>query len=181
MRQGKDATLDIGAKTHHVVDKLVKTAMMETTRTGGTPVDAIYVGVMAALACAMTTAAILAKKPDWITRMSDTERENLNSSDLAKVAASLTNTETVTFAALCAAHTLEAFDEDGQVHTGFGPAELWQALQAWSKIFPDRLADNYLDPGMLEAARKAGQRINEPFDAFLAGRITNRNSPDSLN
>lgn len=181
MRQGNDPTLGIAEKTHQLVDGIVKTAMLETDRTGGGTPDVVYIGVMGGLACNMATAGILAKKPDWVMSMADTEKDNLDQRDMAKIAANLISTETVIFTALCTAYTLQTIEENGQVRTGFGPEELWQALQAWSKIFPDRLADNYLDSGMLAIARKAGKRISEPFDAFLAGRITHRNSPDSLN
>lgn len=173
MRKGNHTTLTIAEKTHVLVDNLVKIAMIESGRQVRNSANTVYVGAMGCLAAAMAIAPIIAKKPEGT--------DDLDIEACTKIIAAMTNHETVMFAALVSVYTMQDLSEEEQLHSAFSPSILWLALQAWSKIFPERLADNYFDPGMLNAARVAGKHVSEPLDVFLQDRITHRDSPGTLN
>lgn len=79
--------------------------------------------------------------------------------------------EVLIFAALHSANiladgrvTVDGDELETKIHTENGPEQLWQTLQMWEKIFPDKRAEDYLENNMVEAARNAGLAINAPID-----------------
>lgn len=169
-----DEVKTIADQVHQTVDTLVKTAMMQTRDIGGS----CYIATQASLSANMCAALIVAKRPDWLSQKSE---ENSTPDDLTRAASQMITSETLVFAALLGAYSMESLSPNGECRSTFGPPILWQALESWSKIFPDRLADHYFEPNMLSAARNAGRKITNPLDELLASRITNRNLPDTLN
>lgn len=164
---------------HQAIDELTKVAIIKA---GSNAAAAAHIGSMGSLAGLMATALIFAKKPAWVEVMVGTSTpETCGDHNLLKAASQMVTQEAVIFAALLAAFTMDDLNEEGNLSTSFGPPKLWQTLQAWSRIFPDRRADDFITPGLLGAARDAGRGIENPLDALLAGRITNHNSPDTLN
>lgn len=172
--------MDVAEQLHHAVDALAKASMMTA---GPNAAAAAHIGSMGTLASLMATAMIFAKRPAWVENITKDGPNDENSTPemLAKMSSAITTPEAIIFAALLAAHVMDSYDEAGNLATSFGPSKLWMALQDWSKIFPDRRADDFIVPQLLSAARDAGRGITSPLDSLLAGRITHKNLPDTLN
>lgn len=180
MKADDSKVVRAGEEAHKMVNALVKDAVM-STGTRSAP-DAVFITSMGALAANMAGAIALAKRPDWLIKATEhgPNEDNTTTEFFRRANAVLSTQEAVIYAALLGAYTMDHLDEDGNFRSSFGPPKLWRALQAWSRIFPDRRADDFLDSKLLEAARICGKDIESPFSDFLTKRVTH-NSPDSLN
>ncbi len=181
LNSGNPVTCKVAGELHQLFEETTQRAMLHVDHHGnGNAGDTTYIGLMAALAPVMLTAGILAKTPDW-AKAKGKNPDDYTAEDVRKIAGEVVTPETVMFAALATAYVMQSFDHKGNLQAGFGAPTLWQALEAWTKIFPGLKADNYFDANMLQAARKAGTEVEQPFADFLQGRITHNNSPGSLN
>ena len=96
-----------------------------------------------------------------------------------ELAFTLVNPETLTFAALVAA--LCTSDHSAETCTAsFGPVIIWEALEQWQKLFPEKKPEDYLDGPLVEIARSAGRDSMGPLDKFLSSRI-NAGSSKTIN
>lgn len=155
----------MGEEANQAVCDLVQSgAALAHMKYGGDASDGAFLGCMAALGALTPTAMIFAKRPQ-LTEKEVKERGK-------EIAMSLVSTETLLFAAIASAHVLVDSQRDGGIVTEFGPHILWQALNIWEKVYPDKKPDDFFDPGMLKAARKAGANIGDKLGEFLANRRT---------
>lgn len=154
-----------------VLDMVQSGTALAHLKYGGNIADGVFLGCMAALGALTPTAMMLAKRP-VLTPEEVREKGN-------EIATSLVTHETLLFAALASAHIMTDLDRSGGLTTEFGPHILWQALNIWEKVYPDKKADDFFDANMLKAARNVGASIGNKLNDFLAHRSKTSVPPSS--
>lgn len=166
---------EIATQCHETIISMVQAAIMASGGAGkdgprmrdGTGPQASYVGGMAALGALVPLAMIVGKMPDDVSK---DEIDSMSLDDQRVLAHSLIMPETLTYAALMSARMQTTMNsQTGRVSIEFGPHVLWAALVDWEKVFPDKKAEDFLAPPMVQAARDFGANPKIP-NHVIAGR-----------
>lgn len=157
-----DRSSEVAERIHQLVGQMTQHAMQEAENSA----DATRIAGMAALGSLIPMAPFTAKNADLNGRkpedVPEDERQELMFSTLSP--------ETMIFAALLTGRMLTAFNaKTGYSSTEFGPNILWEALQDWRRVFPDKSADDFIHPKILDSARKFGENPKLPKH-ITAGR-----------
>lgn len=167
---------EIGDQLHRGVGEMTQMAAIAAKReAGGNIADAGYLGSIAALGAMMPTTITFANMPQRDLR-EEFERDG------QKVVAKYITPERLTFAALMAARVLTHFNaENGASTTEWGPHIFFEALSQWEKLYPDKKAEDYFNPRLIEAARavKSDTKVAS-FDEFMAKRNKAFQPPKSM-
>lgn len=175
-KRQRERVLEVGGELNQASTDMVQEAAMTLHRQVGCDLaDTGYLGGMASLGSIMVTSMTFAKQPDDLREKFEREGQS--------AMAALISQEVMIFTALTAVYMQTNFNATtGALQTEFGPHIFYQALQAWEKLFPDKKADDYLNPRMLEAARKVPLKTDSvtSMDDFLAKRGKAFQPPKSL-
>lgn len=174
VREMPDRASKIG---HRMFDEANKATMAALVANNGGPGEGLFIGAMGVLGAAVTAAGVGAKRPEGISHLSAKE-------DQVKAMVSMTNYETVLFAALLATRMFQetVVDPSGDgfsTRSDYSPEAIHLALEDWKKLTGKDPID-YLHTGMVEMDRRKFDGSDAKLLAeFLAKRPGAHVSPGS--
>lgn len=169
---------DTSNDLYGIVAKQVQAAQIAHASVHGPNPFAITGMATGAALGALTLNAMVFSKRDPEVYNADKLRSG-DKKETDAMAWALVKPETLVFASLIAAHACPEASADS-ITFAYGPEIFWEAVSDWGKIFPDKSIDDYIDPALVSAARRAGLNSEKPFAEFLKGRLLGSSS-GSLN
>lgn len=167
MDKGRESTLKLSNEAFRVGEQAAQSLLLAAKAGGGNIADGIY--CLTSMAAGLMTILAIS-----VGKIETKDFEEFEPTD------SITP-ETLLYSALLVNKTTPDYDhKEKSVVSELNPIVFFDAIEAYEKL-TGKSPDEFLQPGLVKAAREAGSMGRDVLDAFMDRRKNAPEAPTSLN